>query len=237
MELPRELWFIILNILLKIDPLTLIVSVPYVSKHMRYISTGVRGEFDLDKFDWWTRCLVHDPSKPVLMTKFFKVIENIEKYFPQTKGFKGIGNMEVVKAPFHGFRQFPLLIVKMTSLKILDLSNNHLTEIPESFERLTSLENLDLSFNKLTRLPESIGSLVSLKYLCLLDNQLTELPETIAELPCLNGLWVQHNKLTSLPVSILSWEKPKELSLMWNTKRLSRMYREVRQGKRKSKSP
>ena len=259
-ELPLELLFEILQTLMVMDPLTLMFVVPHVSKHMRYICTGVRGEFDLDKFEWCTRCLVHDPGKLVLMTKFFGVLETIGKYFPQSKGIKGIGDMEVLKAPFHGLLQIPPLIGNLTSLKTLDLSNNHLTELPELIGSLTSLKTLNLSFNKLTELPESIGSLVSLRYLYLLDNQLTELPESIgnltflekldlgmnsltsvpgsiAELPCLDLLCVQYNKLTSLPVSILSWEKPKELSLMRNTEELSRMARKVHKETRKFKLP
>ena len=259
MEFPLEIWFVILQILMLMDPLTLMFVVPHVSKKMRFICSGVRGEFDLDKFEWWTRCLVHDPGKLVLMTKFFGVLETIGKYFPQSKGIKGIGDMEVLKAPFHGLLQIPPLIGNLTSLKTLDLSNNHLTEIPELIGSLTFLEKLDLSFNKLTKLPESIGSLVSLRYLYLLDNQLTELPKTIgcltslkkldlgmnsltsvpesiAELPCLVSLRVQHNKLTSLPDPILRRKYPK-LYLVDNSEELTQMYGKVRQKKRKSKSP
>jgi Leucine-rich repeat (LRR) protein len=68
-------------------------------------------------------------------------------------------------------------------------------------------------------------------------NSLTSVPGSIAELPCLDLLCVQYNKLTSLPVSILSWEKPKELSLMRNTEELSRMARKVHKETRKFKLP
>ena len=236
-ELPFEILFVILQTLMVMDPLTLMFVVPHVSKHMRYICTGVRGEFDLDKFEWCTRCLVHDPGKLVLMTKFFGVLETIGKYFPQSKGIKGIGDMEVLKAPFHGLLQIPPLIGNLTSLKTLNLSFNKLTELPESIGSLVSLRYLYLLDNQLTELPESIGNLTFLEKLDLGMNSLTSVPGSIAELPCLDLLCVQYNKLTSLPVSILSWEKPKELSLMRNTEELSRMARKVHKETRKFKLP
>lgn len=263
LELPLEIIFIILNILMKIDPISLIVSVPYVSKHMRFICSGVRGEFDLDKFEWWTRCLVHDPRKPDLMTKFFGAIVTVEKYFPQSqgiKGIKGIDYIQVADTSLNNLRQTPRLTGNTTSLKELNLSGNQLIELPESIGRLTSLEKLELSFNQLTNLPETIGCLTSLIKLSLFKNQLTELPDSIGclesledldlgmnsltsipeSIGCLEslvGLWVQNNKLTSLPRKILSWKKPKQLSLMWNSKELYDMRREVQEDTRNLTPP
>ena len=58
----------------------------------------------------------------------------------------------------------------------LDLSNNHLTWLPENFPTLTHLIQLDLSKNQLGELPEYFGQLRNLRHLDLYSNQLSTLP-------------------------------------------------------------
>jgi Leucine-rich repeat (LRR) protein len=64
------------------------------------------------------------------------------------------------------------------SLKTIDLQNNLLTSLPDSFVDLTSLVNLDLSHNSLTplRLPPNFFSLPSLSDLDVSHNSLVTLP-------------------------------------------------------------
>ena len=59
----------------------------------------------------------------------------------------------------------------------INLSNNQLTELPESVGNLTQLTLLILDNNELNKLPESIFNLTQLTQLSLSNNQLTELPE------------------------------------------------------------
>ena len=58
----------------------------------------------------------------------------------------------------------------------LDLSNNHLTWLPENFPTLSHLIQLDLSKNQLSELPEYFGQLRNLRHLDLYSNQLRTLP-------------------------------------------------------------
>ncbi|VDQ02667.1 unnamed protein product, partial [Trichobilharzia regenti] len=59
-----------------------------------------------------------------------------------------------------------------TSLRELNMSCNHLAELPENFDQLSKLENLNLSSNQLKHLPECLANLSQLKTLCLDSNPL-----------------------------------------------------------------
>jgi len=79
-------------------------------------------------------------------------------------------------------------------LTYLDLSNNQLTNLPESITELSSLARLYLSNNQLTSLPESITKLSNLTRL--------DLPESITKLPNLTWLYLSNNPLVIPPVEI-----------------------------------
>lgn len=98
----------------------------------------------------------------------------------------------------------------------LNLSFNHLTEIPEAIGNLTTLQVLDLNRNYIVRLPESIGNLTSLKELDLSFNKLVSLPESIGNLTSLQELYLQYNELIRLPESIENLTSLQELNLADN---------------------
>ncbi|KAI0955642.1 hypothetical protein AcV7_006254 [Taiwanofungus camphoratus] len=62
------------------------------------------------------------------------------------------------------------------SLKIVDLHNNKLIALPDSFADLTALTVLDLSYNALTCLPVNLFALPNLTALNISHNTLTSLP-------------------------------------------------------------
>ena len=86
---------------------------------------------------------------------------------------------------------------------VLELDNNELTHLPESFGKLVALECLHLTYNELTHLPDSFGGLVTLTRLELHTNQLTHLPDSFGGLVALTRLDLAHNQLTHLPDSFL----------------------------------
>ena len=86
--------------------------------------------------------------------------------------------------------------------RVLDLSWQGLSNVPEAVFHLTELEGLYLSGNYLKELPTSINKLKNLKWLILDKNQLRELPHRICELSNLTWLSVMNNKLTTLPDEI-----------------------------------
>ncbi len=62
----------------------------------------------------------------------------------------------------------------MTHLQTLNLTNNHIEELPASIISLSHLRILKLGHNHLSSLPRSFGSLKSLEILDLTGNDLNE---------------------------------------------------------------
>jgi Leucine-rich repeat (LRR) protein len=75
---------------------------------------------------------------------------------------------------------FPDLLIDLSHLQYLDISNNNLNELPETLGNLTTLEELRVTQNRLKTLPNNIENLTNLKKLYLRGNQITQVPE---------GLW------------------------------------------------
>ncbi|MFY7898787.1 MAG: protein kinase [Chitinophagaceae bacterium] len=110
------------------------------------------------------------------------------------------------------------------TLEILDLSNNLLSELPDSFSQLKKLKILFLSNNLFTEFPAVLGSCASLemigfksnqiqkiheqsfpkktKWLILTNNQIKELPASIGNCKYLQKLMLAGNQLTNLPKTL-----------------------------------
>jgi len=152
-----------------------------------------------------------------------------------------IENGQIVELSLFGFR-LPILpeeIGELTQLRKLNLSNNNLNSLTESFTNLKSLQIIDLSwnqftilpefigelnslikidlqYNRLSSLPDSIGNLRLLKVLNLTDNPLKELPESIGQLMNLEEISLENCHLHYLPNSIGQLKDLKNLNLSWN---------------------
>ncbi|KAA6428309.1 hypothetical protein WJX79_008533 [Trebouxia sp. C0005] len=101
--------------------------------------------------------------------------------------------------------------------RVLDLTNNHLTYLPDQISSFTNLSRLILASNQLNALPPCLSTLTSLKVLVLDSNQLTSLPTDIGQLARLEKLSVKNNALVTLPVSIKQLEKLSVLDLSANS--------------------
>jgi hypothetical protein len=116
-----------------------------------------------------------------------------------------------------------LILERAPDVRILDLSGNSLTSLPDWFSKLSQLEVLFLSYNKFTAVPEIIGQLPALKmlgmrgnqidslpkealaksliWLTLTDNFITKVPYELGLLPGLKKLLLAGNRLRELPNS------------------------------------
>lgn len=129
-----------------------------------------------------------------------------------------------------GLEQFPREIFELAdSLEVLDLSDNHLSTLPDDLGRLHRLKVLFCSGNRFTLLPESIGQCPALEVvafksnrleqvnpralpprlraLILTDNRITSLPETLGDCPELQKLMLAGNQLRTLPASLARCQK------------------------------
>ncbi|XP_038980246.1 plant intracellular Ras-group-related LRR protein 8 [Phoenix dactylifera] len=90
-------------------------------------------------------------------------------------------------------------------VRVLDISNNFIQEIPDKISLLTSLNKLLLNANDLLDKGiswEGLSSLKSLTVLSLSQNHFTTLPSVVGTLTSLCELHIANNKLTSLPAEI-----------------------------------
>ncbi|TFK49708.1 hypothetical protein OE88DRAFT_1632756 [Heliocybe sulcata] len=85
-------------------------------------------------------------------------------------------------------------------LQVLKAWSNEIVEIQHEISLFGSLQTMDLHNNKLTSLPDTFADLTELVYLDLSQNSLTSLPANIFALPSLVHLNIAHNSLTSLPL-------------------------------------
>lgn len=103
----------------------------------------------------------------------------------------------------------------LTKLKTLTITSNKasMTALPVNVTALTSLEMLDLSDNDLSSLPADIGKLVNLKVLSLTDNRLTTLPAEMKTLTKLERLWALGNDFSAIPDGIWKLTSLRKLTL------------------------
>jgi hypothetical protein len=96
----------------------------------------------------------------------------------------------------------PREIGYLQNLRVLNVSNNMLQEIPDTISFLTKLKAFNISHNALIQLPFFIGQLSKLVIIMANNNNLTSLPRSFTRLVNLLSLNVSHNPLKSLPAEI-----------------------------------
>ena len=76
-----------------------------------------------------------------------------------------------------GLNDFPRELFQLTdTLEFLDLSNNHLSQLPEDFGNFKKLKILFISNNKFKVFPKVIANCPSLTMIGLRSNQMDEIP-------------------------------------------------------------
>jgi Leucine-rich repeat (LRR) protein len=136
----------------------------------------------------------------------------VQQYIEDYLANQNTYNLCLESISFHTLPDiFGTLLFKKT--KMLRLSDNDLTFIPESMGSLIYLEILDLSQNKITSLPESFLSLCQLKHLDLTQNTLTCFPESLRNSLQLEELFLADNNICMIPSWIESFSNLKMLDL------------------------
>eukprot|EP01139_Manchomonas_bermudensis_P015749 Amastigsp_a510941_5.p2 type:complete len:403 gc:universal Amastigsp_a510941_5:61-1269(+) len=101
------------------------------------------------------------------------------------------------------------------TLETLNMSNNNLSSLPESFARLSKLRVLFLSQNQFAAMPAVLGACASLSMVAFRGNGMTRIePEALA--PSLRWLILTGNRIAELPESIGSCVRLQKLMLAGN---------------------
>ena len=96
----------------------------------------------------------------------------------------------------------PTIWTMKITLVVLDLSYNHIHEIPPQLGELVLLKEFRASFNKIAVLPSEVGRLKRLRRLVLNNNRLTSLPHELGRLEQMEDLVVSENLLDSVPATL-----------------------------------
>ncbi|HEC40125.1 hypothetical protein LCGC14_1291320 [marine sediment metagenome] len=125
-------------------------------------------------------------------------------------------SLEVLQLSNNIVGKFPTSFSNLQKLKSLNIKAISMGKIPESLTRLNSLEDLDISSNNLTNIPNSIENLTELKELRAENNRIKSLPEAISKLFLLKSLNLSNNRLISLPETIGELKNLDELRINRN---------------------
>lgn len=150
---------------------------------------------------------ISDTDKNNLTTEFLTKMYRLH-FHPQRFNKNDILNGELLLdgllQRFSNEEKFDILatVSKMRWLTTLALSENNLTNLPNTLRNLSKLKNLHLADNKFTELPEVVCTLTDLEILNIHHNELTALPETIGNLINLKEFWIDRNKITTVPATL-----------------------------------
>lgn len=100
---------------------------------------------------------------------------------------------------FSGLNHIPSSIGELNFLKWVNLRNNHLELMPETFWNLKKIEICDLSWNRFDSIPSYISHLSSVREMYLQHNNLKTLPDEVLALPNIQKIGIAENPLEYLP--------------------------------------
>ncbi|XP_043275954.1 leucine-rich repeat protein 1 [Venturia canescens] len=175
---------------------------------------------------------VSNMNPKTFTTQKTKVVITKKADYPVLEGFPR--TTEILHLAKLERKSFDRQILRLQSLKILDLSENQLSSLPNELGTLPNLTELhlasnrlkfdlsskstwldgtnirknlkllDISSNEISHLPSQIGRLRSLVTLKMTDNLLRTLPQSMGNLMSLKFLNVKRNLLDCLPGSMLN---------------------------------
>jgi hypothetical protein len=96
----------------------------------------------------------------------------------------------------------PVIWTMSISLVVLDLSYNHIHDIPPQVGELVLLKEFRASFNKIGSIPQEMGRLKRLRRLILNSNRLTQVPPELGRLEQMEELVLSENLIESVPSTL-----------------------------------
>ncbi len=119
-------------------------------------------------------------------------------------------------------REIPKSLYQMTSLKRLNLEDNHITDVSADIGDLSEIIEINLSRNDIMRIHQDIDKLQQLKVLNVDRNDLRSIPKSLGKLQNLTRLTISNNKIQELPSALYELKNLVTLNANWNV--LSQIY-------------
>ncbi|XP_053191971.1 leucine-rich repeat-containing protein 57 [Scomber japonicus] len=98
-----------------------------------------------------------------------------------------------------GLLEIPEELLRLSSLRTVDLSENKIEVLPVSIQNFLQLKTLILNQNRLSSVPPEIGSLKKLETLSLNQNRIQQLPPSLNQLRALRTLRLSGNRISEFP--------------------------------------
>ncbi len=203
-------------------------GVPFLKKHLKRMALGSKLNTYIQEFSIFDYIILNGlPTITPLCNIFAHAnltsidgLESLTKLFNHQ--FSNVTLLDLASnyLELADPRKLTTFFNNLTQLKVLALSNNHFTQLPNNiFNNLTQLEQLILFDNQLTQLPENIfNNLTKLTLLGLDNNKLIQLPANIFNnLINLQQLSLSKNQLQYInPNALKSMSHLESLSLTGN---------------------
>jgi leucine-rich repeat protein SHOC2 len=152
-------------------------------------------------------------------------LEQAKRYASLSEALQNPDEVRVLDLSNQNLNEIPAEIAKLKKLQLLELQNNKIEYIPKEIGELKYLQYLYLSKNRIVTLPAEIGKLEYLSVLDLTSNHIRALPEGIGKCTYLRELDLRNNQLISLNLKIGNLYRLKILRL--GTNRLSQLPVEI----------
>ena len=146
-----------------------------------------------------------------------KLMITEKKDYPIITSFPS--SLKILKIIDINLKLFDKRILALSHLVVLELTENCISTIPDSFESLSNLKELNLSKNEINILPMKFFHCPTIRSLLLLDlsgNQLKFLPNAISNLSTLKTLNMANNDLSKIGLTLGKMSQLKRLELKGN---------------------
>jgi hypothetical protein len=175
----------------------LIGVVPIIKKDYEAIQELSEGEFD----SWYLDEKIGIKNGQVVVLKltncrgYYYVPHNPDCLPPSLLKLESLEILEIGQNHISGYSEALEFLKNIKNLKYLDFPCSKEICLPDSISGLKNLRGLRLYYGSLIGLPESLGELVHLEYIYAQDNKIRTLPKCLERMPALKNLIIYGNSL------------------------------------------
>ncbi|WP_067037900.1 leucine-rich repeat domain-containing protein [Allomuricauda sp. CP2A] len=136
-----------------------------------------------------------------------KELETTGEFNSISRALSNPESVEIIKINPYQTRltSFPLEIMELPNVKIIDLNEQRISTIPDGLNKLEYLEVLNLLDNNISEIPESICECKNLKELRV-GGQIEEFPDCLKKMKNLKHLSIQSNSVNELMEELRDFE-------------------------------